>query len=458
MKIIGLDVGAKRIGVAKADSSTKIAIPVGFLLVDGSEWQEIARIANLNNTNLFVLGLPRSNEGNETAQSRYVRDFARKLVQNIPGAKIRFQDESLTSVEAENRLKKSGKKYQRGDIDAEAASIILQDFIEKASDSSLGAQPAEPVDSIKPAKKPKKHSGKIKLITTIIITIVVLAILGTVGGLKLRDFIRAKREQEWAEQEAAMKAAVFRFTITPGETIFDVKKKLLAVNRDNKDANDEGKIPNYTAEEIEAAFNADYDFEFLKSRPEGASLEGYLYPETYEFYSTDTVGDVLSKFLKGMEKVISENNLIEKYQERGLNLYQGITLASVVQKESSTPADQAKVAQVFYSRLNYGWKMGSDVTVSYAIDKIDPDRQIYSDNAAALTIDSCYNTRLYTGLPCGPIANPGLSAMLAVAEPTDTAYLYFLTGDDGLMYYSYTETEHNQNIYLHCQTLCNTSL
>ena len=105
MKIIGLDVGTKRIGVAKADSSTKIAIPVGFLLTDGSEWQEIMRIANLNNTNLFVLGLPRSNEGNETAQSRYVRDFARKLVQNIPGAKIRFQDESLTSVEAENRLK-----------------------------------------------------------------------------------------------------------------------------------------------------------------------------------------------------------------------------------------------------------------------------------------------------------------------------------------------------------------
>ena len=63
MRIIGLDVGEKRIGVAKADSGTRIAIPVGFINVDGSEWREIARIARLNSTNLFVIGLPRSNEG-----------------------------------------------------------------------------------------------------------------------------------------------------------------------------------------------------------------------------------------------------------------------------------------------------------------------------------------------------------------------------------------------------------
>jgi cell division protein YceG involved in septum cleavage len=73
-------------------------------------------------------------------------------------------------------------------------------------------------------------------------------------------------------------------------------------------------------------------------------------------------------------------------------------------------------------------------------------------------IDSCYNTRRYGGLPCGPIANPGLSALLAVAEPSDTSYLYFLTGDDGLMYYGYTEAEHIQNIQSYCQNLCNVAL
>ena len=102
--------------------------------------------------------------------------------------------------------------------------------------------------------------------------------------------------------------------------------------------------------------------------------------------------------------------------------------------------------------------LGSDVTVSYALDVLDPERQSHPDNQAALKVDSCYNTRLYRGLPCGPIANPSLSALLAVAEPTDTSYLFFLTGDDGLMYYSYTESEHNTNAYLHCRELCAVSL
>ena len=488
MKVIALDVGEKRIGVAKADSNTRIAVPVGFLVVDGSEWQEIARIAKLSSTNLFVLGLPRSNDGNETRQTLYVRNFARTLCEKIPGAKIRFQDESLTSVEAEKRLKESGKKYKKGDIDAEAATIILQDFLEgfRASESltsnnragktrtsaaavkhsekntveikprTLRDMKAIPEEKLKTTYDKAKLKGK-KMKKLLIISPITIAVilLGITAVLKIRDFVRAEREREYAEQEAAMKAKVFSFTITPGETIFDVKKKLLTVTRDNSD--DEEKVPNYTAEEIEAAFNADYDFEFLRNRPAGASLEGYLYPETHEFYASDTVEAVIQKFLEGMNKVIVENDLVSKYAEHNLSLHDGITLASVVQKES-VPGEQATVAQVFYSRLAYGWKLGSDVTVSYALDLVDPERTIYRDNAAALTIDSCYNTRLYAGLPCGPISNPGLSALQAVANPADSAYLYFLTGDDGMMYYSYTEAEHNQNAYLHCQTLCNVSL
>ena len=130
MRVIGLDVGEKRIGVSKADSSTRIAVPVGFVNVDGSEWQRIARIASMNNTYFFVLGLPRSNEGNETKQSLYVRSFAKILVEKIPGARIKFQDESFTSVEAEERLKSRKRNYEKGEIDAEAAAIILQDFLE----------------------------------------------------------------------------------------------------------------------------------------------------------------------------------------------------------------------------------------------------------------------------------------------------------------------------------------
>lgn len=480
MKILGLDVGEKRIGVARVDTSTRIAVPVKTIIVDGSEWNEISKLTRLNNTNFIVLGLPRSNEGNETAQSAYVRQFARNLVEKVPGVRVRFQDESLTSVVAEERLKSRKKKYEKGEIDAEAASIILQDFIENfkpGDEKSSAVEIAEKkpiVQKVENAAETaqalaKKNADKIKLnskksmskakkwtLFGIPVLLIILGIAGVAIAFTVRDRIRAEREAEYARQEAEMKAKTFTFTIRPGETIFDIKKHLLEVNR-NGDSTEGEMLPNYTEAEIDEAFASTYDFDFLAGRPEGASLEGFLYGETYEFYGSSSVKDIITKYLEGMATVISENDLVSKYQARGLSLFEGITLASVVQKESPGP-EMATVAQVFLTRLDYGWRLGSDVTVKYALDVVDPDRTTYQDNQAALTIDSCYNTRLYAGLPCGPISNPGITALLAVANPTDTTYLFFLTGDDGLMYYSYTEAEHNRNAYLHCQNLCNVSL
>ena len=476
MRILALDVGEKRIGVARADSNIRIAVPVGFVSVDGSEWQEIARIARLNNATFFVIGLPRSNEGNETAQSLYVRQFAKKLVEKLPGIKVRLQDESLTSVVAEERLKARKKKYEKGEIDAEAAAVILQDFLEsfRAENMAKTEQQLTPnvgnhagvIAGVKAAAtemretatnltkkeadkvklKTKKAKHKMKTATKWVSGIVILAIL-TLAATGVALFIRDQRYREYQEQfaqlEAQMEAKVFNFTIRPGETITEVRNSLIEVG--------------YTAIEVDEALNADYDFAFLKNRPAGASLEGYLYGETHEFYENTPVKDIIRAFLTGMDKVITDNNLEARYADQGLTLYEGITLASIVQKEAPAP-DMPTVAQVFLTRLAYGIPLGSDVTVSYAVEQVDPDRQTYKDNQAALTIDSCYNTRLYAGLPCGPISNPGLAALLAVAEPSDTSYLYFLTGDDGMMYYGYTETEHIQNIYSHCQELCNISL
>ncbi|MBR3139188.1 endolytic transglycosylase MltG [Candidatus Saccharibacteria bacterium] len=495
MKIIGLDVGEKRIGVAKADSGTRIAVPVGFVNVDGNEWQEIAKIASLNNTKSFVLGLPRSNEGNETKQSLYVRNFAKTLTEKIPGARVRFQDESFTSVVAEERLKARKKKYEKGEIDAEASAIILQDFMENIAETVENEEKSETVepkpvrtgvagvaDNVKTAVigaseavtgATKKEADKVKLNSAKVkhkiktstkwisgATALVILIVGAVGGFFLIQHIRAERAreraEEYARQEAEMKAATFDFTIRPGETIYDIKANLLKVDR-NGESNREEPLPNYTAEEIDEAFTAQYDYSFLAGRPENSTLEGFLYPETHNFYGESTVKEVLNVFLKEMEKIITENDLESKYAAQGLSLYEGVTLASVVQKEASSP-EQPTVAQVFLSRLGLGIPLGSDVTVSYALDTVDPDRVTYRDNQAALKVNSCYNTRIYGGLPCGPISNPGLSALLAVASPTDTSYLYFLTGDDGLMYYSYTEAEHIRNIYSHCQKLCNVSL
>ena len=517
MKLIALDVGTKRIGVAKADSSVRIAVPYPAVEVDGGEYKKIASLARAWDINSFVLGLPRNSQGEETAQSRYVRKFAKELKRVIPEAKICFQDESLTSVEAEKRLKNRKKGYKKGDIDSEAATIILQDFLEEhVGKVSTKAAPARH-HSVK-AHKPHR------LLTALLVVLILLAgaaggayfyydynlqpvftdvdcededsadvsacrptvfeVASGVGiadvavGLKnaglIRDSIVFQIYYRLNYSSETVKAGeynltksmtpdeiideivtgknsnVFSFTLTPGETIFDFKQKLIKQG--------------YEAEAVDTALAATYDGEYswiFDGRPEGASLEGYLYGDTYEFYKDETVENIIITMLEQLAHVIEVNNLQTLFADRGYNLYQGITLASVVQKEANSAADQAKVAKVFYNRLDRGIALGSDVTVTYAWDLAHPDRNPDEvSNAEKLEIDSPYNTRRYAGLPAGPISNPGLEALLATAIPDEEAanYLFFLTGDDGLMYYSSTEEEHNQNRIEHCAALCNVAL
>ena len=138
MKIIGLDIGEKRIGVATADTSVKIATPHSTVSVDGTEIETILKIMSNAGTNLVVVGLPRNSKGEQTAQSEIVRRFATKLQSR--GARIKFQDESLTSVLSERRLKLRKKPYSKEEIDREAATIILQDFIESFSPKGQNLQ------------------------------------------------------------------------------------------------------------------------------------------------------------------------------------------------------------------------------------------------------------------------------------------------------------------------------
>ena len=532
MKIIGLDVGTRRIGVAVADSNVRIAVPKTTVIVNnGAEYTEIARIARVNTTDFFVLGLPRSNNGNETAQSEYVREFARSLKAAIPNAKIKFQDESLTSVEAEKRLRSRKRSYKREDIDAEAAAIILQDFIEHFSAPTRAKQSApsartEPNRSLKSEEKGdtsmlKKLAiglGAVLLVAGIGVGVAfswynsalgpvydlpdckpeedarcefidfsvvegdTLQIIG--DNLEAADIIKSsfvfqlymrtnglsdkvkvgeyqlQRTMSVSEvgkqlTDGARNPNVFSFTILPGSTIKDIKADLLKIG--------------YQQSEIDAAFSKDYrgTSESINNLLEGwpgpeneygaEPLEGYLFGDTYEFYKTDPVEKIITTSMEAMWQVIDGNGLIGKFGEHGLNLYQGITLASIVQRESGTTG-QATVAQIFYSRLSQNMILGSDVTTQYALDLIDPNRENTANNDEALDVDSPYNTRRNQGLTPGPICNPGISALLAVGNPADTSYLYFLTGDDGVMYYSYTEDEHNQAIIDHCQELCNVSL
>lgn len=530
MKLIGLDVGTKRIGVAKADSSVRVAVPYSAVEVNGDEFKKIASLARAWDINCFVIGLPRSNEGNETKQSGYVRAFAKELKNELPDAKICFQDESLTSVEAEKRLSKRKKGYKKGDVDSEAAAIILQDFLDSHSSSkSISKATAAKRQSIKGVKQPRTHH-----IATAIIIILITLLIGCGAGygfymyclqpvdaeacaqsdqtpngaettipvskcnmvfavqdgestsdialnLKNANLIRnsvafqlyyrlnyaadATIKAGEYELNPAMTPAdildvltagtndknVFTLTILPGSTLREVKAELQEAG--------------YTDEEIDAALSADYgeeDFAWMfEGKPAETTLEGYLFGETYEFYRTDTPETIVERMLSEMAETIKNNDLQNKFAEHGLNLYQGITLASVVQKEANNPIDWARVAQVFYNRLSADMSLGSDVTTQYAVDLVDPNRESYTDNATALEIDSPYNTRKYPGLPYGPISNPGVEALIATANPDAeyaSEYIFFLTGDDGVMYYSSTEEGHQQNIAEYCQNLCNVAL
>lgn len=142
MRILALDVGAKRIGIAFADTSVRIAIPRGAIMVDGNEFAEIMKQFRLEKADIIVSGSPRNNSGEETRQTEAVhsfiislQDYFVKHEQEKP--KVYFQDESYTSVAAEERLKPNRADRKAGKVDEEAATIILQDFLERPDISEI---------------------------------------------------------------------------------------------------------------------------------------------------------------------------------------------------------------------------------------------------------------------------------------------------------------------------------
>lgn len=126
--LLALDVGGVRVGVARGDTVVKIASPFTTLEVDGTEYQKLREIVEQEGVEVIIIGYPRNQSGEPTDQTKAVERFA-EPIKNF-GLPIVFQDESLTSVLAEERLKARRKPYSKADIDAEAAALILQDYLE----------------------------------------------------------------------------------------------------------------------------------------------------------------------------------------------------------------------------------------------------------------------------------------------------------------------------------------
>lgn len=161
-------------------------------------------------------------------------------------------------------------------------------------------------------------------------------------------------------------------------------------------------------------------------------LEGFLMPGEYQIKRTLTAEELAATFLKRFDAEVTPD-LREAFSRHGLTLEQAVTLASIVQREAVVAEEQPVIASVFYNRLAQGMALESDPTVQYALG-YDSDHHTWWTNPltqADLQVNSRYNTYIYPGLPPGPISNPGLDALKAVAYPAETEYFYFRAKCDG---------------------------
>lgn len=171
--------------------------------------------------------------------------------------------------------------------------------------------------------------------------------------------------------------------------------------------------------------------------PEAKSLEGYLFPNTYEFTRTQSLEEIAAEMVHQFRQVA---------QQIGLNadLHHTVTMASIVERETAAPEERPLVASVYYNRLRLRMALDADPSVIYA--QLLAGKYTGSLHHADLAFASPYNTYRYPGLPPGPIANPGRGALEAALHPAATHFLYFVSDGNGHHRFSRSLEEHNRNV------------
>ncbi len=182
--------------------------------------------------------------------------------------------------------------------------------------------------------------------------------------------------------------------------------------------------------------------------PAGASLEGFLFPDSYLVARQSTPEEFISKLLENFKIKIS-TDLLEGFSDQGLSLYQAVILASIVEREAVDDTEMPTIASVFLNRLKANMKLDADPTVQYSLG-YNPDTKTWWTSPLSqedLQFDSPYNTYLFPGLPRAPISNPSLKALQAVAFPDQTSYYYFRAACDksGKHLFAETYDQHLQN-------------
>lgn len=171
--------------------------------------------------------------------------------------------------------------------------------------------------------------------------------------------------------------------------------------------------------------------------PDAPTLEGYLFPDTYRFTRTQSLHDIAAVMVHRFRQAAHEIGLNQ-------DVHSIVTMASIVEKETAVDTERPEVASVFYNRLKRRMTLSTDPTVIYAALRDARYRgTIYRSD---LQYDSAYNTYRHTGLPPGPISNPGKPSLLAAMHPANTDYLYFVSDNQGHHRFSSTPEEHARNV------------
>jgi UPF0755 protein len=253
----------------------------------------------------------------------------------------------------------------------------------------------------------------------------------TIHGLRprLQSGVYSPKDHAGAKEIATMIASgrvdAKRLTIPEGVNLKKIKELAAAQG-----------IKTVDLDAALAAYRSTNASPVIAAIPGGIGLEGYLFPDTYSVSGDTPAKDLVLSMVSNMETHLAD--LKAGMAAQGLTEHQGLTLASVVEKEVSGEADRKIVAGIFLNRIKAGQPLQSDVTVIYAAEVMN--------RGFDLSLDSPYNTYKIPGLPIGPICSPGLTALQAVASPTYTDYHYFLAGKDGKTHYAVTFAEHQQNI------------
>jgi len=175
-------------------------------------------------------------------------------------------------------------------------------------------------------------------------------------------------------------------------------------------------------------------FSFLKELPKEQSLEGFLFPDTYEVYVNVSEEEIIERMLSRFEQFY-ETDLKKEVEKSELDLNEIVTFASIVEKEARVDKERSTIAGVLYNRLNIDMLLQVDATVQYALGE-RKQRLLYKD----LEVESPYNTYIHKGLPPAPIASPGGKSLIATVKPSDVDYLYYVLKKDGSGEHIFTKT------------------